>query len=64
MVIELNMEKVESWKKNIQKQLRNIQHRYQKSVRGKIERDGEDGDKNVKDETDTYFGIFPFVIVG
>jgi hypothetical protein len=44
--------------KGKQKQMRNIQHRYQKNVKGKIEKDGEECHKNFNDETDKYIGLF------
>jgi hypothetical protein len=38
--------------------VRKIQHRHQKSVKGKTEEDGEDCHKNVNDETEKYAGLF------
>jgi len=45
--------------KDKQKQVIKIQHRYQKSVKGKIEKDGEECHKNFNDGTDKYVGTFP-----
>jgi hypothetical protein len=44
--------------KDKQKQVRKIQHRYQKSIKGNTEKNGEDCHKNVNDETDKYVGLF------
>jgi len=41
------MEKADSWKDERQKQVRKTQHRYQKSVKGKTEKDHKDCHKNV-----------------
>ena len=44
--------------------MRKIQHRYQKSVKGKTHKDGEDCHKNVNDENDIYVALFPLSQLG
>jgi hypothetical protein len=44
--------------KDKQNQVRKIQHRHQKSVKGKTETGGEECHKNINGETDKFVGLF------